>query len=239
MIRERLRKRIDIQRGFVSEAEWKEQLSEQSSLIPEEPLPPPPKRIGRARISEVISGVSKASPRLMLDSKGGRSFEPTEEQRKFVELSVTNGATHWQISKMLENPYTGRAIDTKTVERIFANELKLGHIKQRLATSQAIFKQAVGAPAEYDEAGQMLHPPQAPSLPAAIWYEKSRFGLKEGGSPVVFMDGEGNPIEGMPQQQITQVIFMLPQNGFESKELKNITPSSKQLEHEESKDGKP
>lgn len=233
-MRERLRKRID-QKGFISEAEWKTRLKEQSADIPEEVLPPTSK-IRRVRLHEILLGShAKPPPKLTLKPRGGVSFEPTDEQRKFVELAVTNGASHWQISRMLENPHTGKSISVGTLEKIFADELKTGHVRQRLATSQAIFKQAVGAPAEYDEDGNMLYPPQAPSLPAAIWYEKSRFGLREGGNPIVFMDGEGNPIEGMPQQQVTQVIFMLPKNGYETVPLKDITPPSKQIEHEEKK----
>lgn len=234
MQRERLKKTRE-QKGFISEAEWKNRLKEQVLSIPDEPLPPTTQKIRRIRLHEVVLGShAKPPPKLILKSVSGKSFEPTEEQRKFVELAVTNGATHWQIAKMIENPHTGRHIGTNYLEKLFADELKTGHVRQRLATSQAIFKQAVGAPAEYDKDGNMLHPPQAPSLPAAIWYEKSRFGLREGGTPIVFMDGEGNPIDGMPQQQVTQVIFMLPKNGFETKSI-DITPPQKQIEHEEEK----
>lgn len=171
----------------------------------------------------------KKAPPGTYDVRGRPEFVPTDEQRRFVELAVTNGATHREIAGMIENPGTGKPIGRDTLKKVFINELRLGHVKQRLQLSGSVFRQAIGSDAEYDEEGNLLRPPMAPNFAAAKWYEQSRFGLKEG-TQIYFTDANGEPMADRPANiSIGQVIFMMPKNGFESEGMKDITPPQKVL----------
>ena len=180
--------------------------------------PPPPKM------------VKVVAPPGTYDARGRPEFTPTDEQRRFVELAVTNGATHKEIAGMIANPGTGKPISRDTLKKVFKAELMLGHVKQRLQLSGSVFRQAIGTDAEYDDEGNLIRPPMAPNFAAAKWYEQSRFGLKEG-TQIYFTDADGAPLAERPANiNIGQVIFMMPKNGFEAKEMKNITPPQKQIE---------
>lgn len=194
----------------------------------------PKKKIERVRLRDLVLGADAPSAPVMSGKPESwciskkLPFEPSNEQRRFVELAVTNGANRQQIAAMIENPSTGKAINVKTLDRAFSVELKYGHVKQRLELSGTVYKEAVGRAAEFDDKGNLIISEKAPNFAAAKWYEQSRFGLKEG-QQIVFTDNEGKAIQSMPGSiNIGQVVFMLPKNGYESKVI-DITPEKKVL----------
>jgi hypothetical protein len=170
-------------------------------------------------------------------TRGHPPFTPTQAQREQVETGIANGIYHKDLRKLILNPDTGRPIDKVTFKKVFQYEIKNGHNHQRLQTSVTAFQMAVGSDAVYDEDGDLLRPAQPPNLAALKWYEQSRFGLKEGTQLVLTgPDGKPLPREQQPSNINigTQVIFVLPKNGFEGKDPKDITPTAAQIEYEAS-----
>lgn len=57
------------------------------------------------------------------------SFEPTNQQRKFVEGMAGLKMTHDEMYPLVLNPRTNAPIDKKTFEKAFARELQIGKYK--------------------------------------------------------------------------------------------------------------
>jgi hypothetical protein len=57
------------------------------------------------------------------------SFEPSKQQRKFVEAMTGLKMTHDEMHPLVLNPRTNAPIDKKTFEKAFARELQIGKYK--------------------------------------------------------------------------------------------------------------
>lgn len=164
--------------------------------------------------------------------RGHPDFEPSEAQREMVKTGITNGITHKDLRKLILNPETKRPIDKVTFRKAFQWEIRNGYQSQKLATSLTAFKMATGSDAVYDEdTGDLIRPRVEPNISALKWYEMTRFGYKEG-SQVVLTGPDGKPLSPGDAAQINigQVIFMMPKNGFETRDPKDVTPQPLQIE---------
>jgi hypothetical protein len=125
---------------------------------------------------------------------GRKPFEPTEEQRRQVEAFAAYGIPQEDMCKLLLNPRTGKPIDLKTLHKHFRVELDTGMVRANAKVAESLFRQAVGAPAQYDAGGKLIRAEQAPVVSAGIFWAKARMGWKE--RDVHEHTGEnGGPIE--------------------------------------------
>lgn len=108
-----------------------------------------------------------------------RRFEPTDEQRRQVEALAAFGMPQDQMLALVVNPETGRPIDLKTLHRAFRIELDTGMIKANAKVAESLFTQAVGAPAQFDSAGNMIRAEQQRVVSAGIFWAKTRMGWRE------------------------------------------------------------
>lgn len=126
-----------------------------------------------------------------VSDQGGRPpFEPTAEQRKMVVTLAGYGLTQRQISFLVTNPTTGRAIDEKTLREHFREELDVGEAKGDMAVLQSLFVQAVGRPAQFDEAGRKIHEEMTPVPAATIFSCKVRKGIRMTERPGMPLPGD-------------------------------------------------
>lgn len=91
-------------------------------------------------------------------NKGGRpEFEPTDDQRKQVEVGVYTGMTHVQLAAALE-------ISKPTLEKHFAAELLTGHSKRRMRNMMQLWDNAeagnVSAQKHLERMGAMVVAPR-------------------------------------------------------------------------------
>jgi hypothetical protein len=93
---------------------------------------------------------------------GRPAFEPTPEQRTLVESLVAYGIQYLEICRLVINPQTDRAIDTKTLMLHFRDELDVGATKANAKVAESLYKQAL-----------------AGNTTAGIWWTKCRMGWKE------------------------------------------------------------
>jgi hypothetical protein len=125
---------------------------------------------------------------------GRKPFEPTEEQRRQVEAFAAYGIPQEDMCKLIPNPRTGKPIDLKTLHKHFRVELDTGMIRANAKVAESLFRQAVGAPAQYDATGKLIRAEQTPVVSAGIFWAKARMGWKE--RDVHEFTGEnGGPIE--------------------------------------------
>lgn len=100
-------------------------------------------------------------------TKGGRPpFEPTEEQRRNVEVMAGIGLRHEELCLLVINPHTEKPISGDTLRRHFADELARAIPKIKAQVGHSIVKRAL------DHA----HPQGAT---CAIFFAKTRMGWKE------------------------------------------------------------
>lgn len=126
----------------------------------------PPKRpAAKARARKKARPKAPVSPGKK-KATGRPPFRPTEDDRKRVEsLAGTGALKQDQIALLVLNPTTGEPIDGKTLRRHFRRELETGAIKANAQVGQSLFKKATGSGTQ--------------SVTAAIWWEKTRTGMKE------------------------------------------------------------
>jgi hypothetical protein len=110
---------------------------------------------------------------------GRKPFEPTEEQRRQVEAFAAYGIPQEDMCKLLLNPRTGKPINLKTLHKHFRVELDTGMVRANARVAESLFRQAVGAPAQYDASGKLIRSEQAPVVSAGIFWAKARMGWKE------------------------------------------------------------
>lgn len=125
---------------------------------------------------------------------GRKPFEPTEDQRRQVEAFAAYGIPQEDMCKLLLNPRTGKPIDLKTLHKHFRVELDTGMVRANAKVAESLFRQAVGAAAQYDANGNLIRAEQTPVVSAGIFWAKARMGWKE--RDVHEFTGEnGGPIE--------------------------------------------
>lgn len=98
-------------------------------------------------------------------TRGRPTFVPTNEQRLKVEIMVACGMAQTMICEQIVNTTTGKAIDLKTLRKVFRDELDRGSQTANSLVAQALFKKATGTG------------PQ--SVTAAIFWMKARAGWKD------------------------------------------------------------
>lgn len=146
-------------------------------------------------------------------------FEPTDEQRELVEELRGMVLPEEDVRQFIKNPKTGKPIDLATLKKHFPEELEHGLLKMKVKLSRSHLRQALGTPAEFlrDDNGKiilhkktgrpiLIQPGVLPNLGAGIWYEKSRFGLKET-TGIEHTGPGGAPLVG------TTTIIVIPSNG--------------------------
>lgn len=67
------------------------------------------------------------------------AFEPTDEQRKFVETTSGLGITQNDICHLVINPETGEGISKRTLNKYFRAELNTGGAKAKTMIAQKLF----------------------------------------------------------------------------------------------------
>lgn len=113
--------------------------------------------------------------------------EPTEQSRRTVESMCAYGIPHDEISAVI-------GITAKTLRLRYKAELAAAHVKANSRVGEALFLQAVGAPARYDDQGRLLQAEQPRVVTAGIWWSKCRMGWKET-NVVENVGKDGGPIE--------------------------------------------
>jgi hypothetical protein len=98
-------------------------------------------------------------------TRGRPTFVPSAEQRMRVEIMVGCGMSQELICQQTINTSTGLPIDSKTLRKVFKNELENGVYAANSLVAQALFKKATGTG------------PQ--SVTAAIFWMKARAGWKD------------------------------------------------------------
>lgn len=106
------------------------------------------------------------SPAEKKEPFGRPPFEPTDLDRARVETLAGLGALKQdQIALLVMNPTTGEPIDAKTLRRHFRHELARGAPKANAKVAEGLFLKATGKGTQ--------------AVTAAIWWEKTRTGMKE------------------------------------------------------------
>lgn len=122
------------------------------------------------------------------DKKPGRgrpAFEPTQAMRSKIAIMAACGMPQDFMCTQIINPQTKKAIDKKTLEKVFRAELDQGMVEANGHVAQALFKKAVGGGAQ--------------SVTAAIFWLKCRAGWKPvEGVELTGKDGKPIQTEGAP-----------------------------------------
>jgi hypothetical protein len=125
---------------------------------------------------------------------GPKPLEFSDEQRKHVEALAAYGVPQEDMCKLVVNPRTGKPIDLKTLHKHFRDELDTGMIRANARVAESLFRQAVGAPAVYDDKGNQLKAEQPPVVSAGIFWAKARMGWKERDVHEI-TGADGGPVE--------------------------------------------
>lgn len=133
-------------------------------------------------------------------------FEPTPEQRATVRAMASLLATHAEICQVIINPATGQPINQPTLVKYFSEEMSEGSGEANQKVTRALFQKALGKPALYGADGNLVQKAVEPDVAAAIWWEKSRLGYKEGTT----VDHRGK--DGADLNEKPSVIVMIPHN---------------------------
>jgi hypothetical protein len=129
------------------------------------------------------------------------AFAPTEQLRRQVETLAAFGVPQEDICRMVINPNTGKPIAMQTLRRRFRRELDMGASKATARVVESLYRQAVGAPAQYDAQGRLIRAERAPVLAAAVFWMKTRAKFKELADPGPVDDKEAAappaPVDGL------------------------------------------
>ncbi len=106
-----------------------------------------------------------AAARKKPGKKGMTPFVPTEEQRSMVRQNTGLGMTREELVLLVLNPRTGKRIDSKVFDRVFAAELESGHADVKGRVGRALLSVAENGGAS--------------GISAGIWIEKTRFGYTD------------------------------------------------------------
>lgn len=126
---------------------------------------------------------------------GRPPFKPTDDQREQVEAYVSYGATHEEIAELI-------GVTPKTLRAHFRAELDRGSLKANMKVAGSVFRQAVGAPAVYDENGQCIREEQKPIFAASAFWMKCRAGWRET-SRMELTGKDGGPVETIDLSKAT------------------------------------
>lgn len=118
---------------------------------------------------------------------GRPPFKPTDDQREQVEAYVSYGATHDDIAELI-------GVAPKTLRAHFRAELDRGSLKANMKVAGSVFRQAVGAPAVYDQSGQCIREEQKPIFAAGAFWMKCRAGWRET-SRMELTGKDGGPLQ--------------------------------------------
>ena len=113
-----------------------------------------------------------------------RAFNPTAEQRGWVEAMVAYGAPEAEICLLIKNPQTGEAIGLETLHKHFAAEIAAGAAKANLLVGDRIIASILGRD------GGLLEDRERVRL--AIFFAKTRMGWTVAKRPKLVCD----PIDG-------------------------------------------
>lgn len=108
---------------------------------------------------------------------GQPEHEPTEENRRRVEVEAQRGTKHTGIAILI-------GISVPTLRKHYAAELVRGDAKVQSRLGQTLIEQAIGSPAEYypaghPSAGKLARAEVPVNIPALIFACKTRLGLRE------------------------------------------------------------
>jgi hypothetical protein len=129
----------------------------------------------------VVTGFTPSRGGLLLGG-GWNSLEGrinTPENKRLVRKLASHGLLVHEIMTLILNPDTKRVLEGHTFDKYFGEDMEWGRCHMKLKVSRAILRQALGAPAEYDEKGNKTRAEQHPYFPAGQWWEKTRSGFKE------------------------------------------------------------
>jgi len=126
------------------------------------------KKAVKAKAKKPIKKARVASPK-----KAGRpAHVPTPELRDQVSSLVGYGMTRAQVSSIMH-------MDANTLRKHYAVELETGDLRANAAVARTLFKQAVGAPAEYDNKGNRVREEVLPHPGCGMFWAKTRMGWCE------------------------------------------------------------
>jgi len=100
----------------------------------------------------------------------GCAFNPTPEQRDWVEAMIGYGILEDEICRLIKNPKTGKPISLKTLRKYFAAEIAAGAVKADALVDNWIIKTILGRGEVKDERLRVQ---------LAIAHAKYRMGRKE------------------------------------------------------------
>lgn len=126
---------------------------------------------------------------------GGRPpHKPTPELRDRASRLVGYGLIRKQVAKIMR-------LDDKTVSKYYSDELQTGDLQANVTVAASLYRMAVGAPAQYDENGNLLREEQKPIPLVAIFWAKARMGWQPPPKEHRF----GGSADAPPIQQVTVV----------------------------------
>ncbi len=186
-------------------------------------------RIRSTDQSQIVApGETRKKPRLSRPHKGGMEYERVEAMAPIIKEMAAAGLRHERIAALVINQNTGKPISVETLQKYYGRELEIGLDEANLAMSRSVFAQGIGFDGvpnpnygkldvrkkisglknpnfgKFDE-NRWLVDPVAPSIAAAIWWEKTRASKKEGKVQV-----------GANSQPVQQSrVIILPSNGRE------------------------
>jgi hypothetical protein len=113
-----------------------------------------------------------------------RAFNPTAEQRGWVEAMVAYGVPEAEICRLIKNPQTAEPIDLETLRKHFAAEIATGRVKTNSLVGDPIIAAILGRD------GGLLDDRERVRL--AIFFAKTRMGWTVAKRPKLVCD----PIDG-------------------------------------------
>ena len=103
---------------------------------------------------------------------------PTPESRAVVQALAASGHTHLEIAGYLQGMMRINC-GKSSLEKHYKTELGLSKMHQNLMVRQGLYRQAVGAPAEFSPAGEKLREEVKPNVTAQIFWSKCQAGWVE------------------------------------------------------------
>lgn len=136
--------------------------------------------------------------------------EPTQELREIVQALAALGITHDQIVEYMK--FRGFGVRSKfALTSHYAAELSSAKTHKVLMVSQGLYKKAVGAPAEFDEANNKIREEIKAEVTAQIFWLKAQAKWQE---PSRFSGSDDGADKGM---SLEELIHMSYQAGKQAK----------------------
>lgn len=160
------------------------------------PMKPPGSTIDYSGVEVIPPSTSRVPATLPMPAPRRRKprinqpFNFSAAQRALVTELATIGVPQWLIAEQIIGE-TGDAISVSTLRTHFIDELRAGRRIANTALARSAYQQAVGYPAEYDEAGNCIRAERYPSPTMTIFLCRVRLGYHWGGG----VNGD-DPLEG-------------------------------------------